>query len=336
MGVTSKNHESLDVRKILAWESDPVMVEFLRKAPELGSIELIVCSDEKEGLKAIGDVDVAVVPPLDKELLAAGKRLKWVHTRGGGVEGFLFPELLDHPVLFSCSKPTFGNPGAEFALAAMLMISRRNHLAFGQPKEKYVTSGIDHIASPEDLEGKTLGILGLGYMGRTLAPRARALGMHVVAATRRQRSSADGVDRLYTLENLGEFLGQADYVAVCLPMTDLTRDIVDGPFLDAMKRSAFLIDLSARIRMFDWPALVRAIESGNVGGICTQPSGLDETIGMPPLNSDFWQRDNVIVSPCRGTSAEQELAGMQLFLDNLRRIQEGEPLEGLVDKESGY
>ena len=308
------------------------------KARETGlsKVEFFVSENRDEVLAQVADADVALVAGWDVEQFRAGKKLRWVHAVSGGIEGYLFPEFAESPVPFSCGKPTFAVPGAEAALAAMLMFTRRNHVAIGRPKTHRLGESQDDELSPEDLAGKTVGILGMGGMGQALAPRAAALGTRVVAATRRRLGPIDGVDRSYTMDKLPEFLETSDFVVVALPVTAQTRGIIDDKVFRHMKQSAFLIDISGRPTLFDYRALERAVREKRIAGICTQPAGHHPELGMPPIDSDFWQMNNVVVTPCRGTSSEQVAAGLDLFFDNLRRFESGQPLLGLVDKQAGY
>ncbi|MCY4528981.1 MAG: D-2-hydroxyacid dehydrogenase, partial [Chloroflexi bacterium] len=104
--------------------------------------------------------------------------------------------------------------------------------------------------------------------------------------------------------------------------------------LTGMKRGAFILDCSGRPSLYDYGALERALESGQLGGVCLQPAG--DSPGMPPDDSAFWKRDNVVVTTCRGTSSEQENLCIGLFFDNLRRFESERPLLGMVDKAGGY
>ena len=310
----------------------------LRKAEAegYGGVSFFISEDRDALIRELAGADAAMVVAWDSELLSAGRRLGWVHAVSGGIEGYLFPEFVESPVPFTCGKPTFGVPGAESALAAMLMVTRRGYYAMGRAKTDHWLESRDDELFPEDLAGKTVGILGMGRMGQALAPRAAALGMRVLAATRTPHGAMEGVERSYTVERMDEFLRQLDFVVISVPLTPKTRGMIDESVFEAMKRTAWVIDISGRAPIFDFAALVRAVERDRIGGLCTQPSGYHPELGMPPKESDFWRRDNVCVSPCRGTSKEQVAAGLDLFFDNLRRFEAGEPLDGLVDKRAGY
>ena len=299
-------------------------------------VSFFISGDREDLMRELADADVVIAAVWDAELLSSSHRLGWVHAVSGGIEGYLFPEFVESAVPFTCAKPTFGVPGAESALAAMLMVTRRNNFATGQPGTEQWLQARDDELSPENLAGKTVGILGMGRMGQALAPRAAALGMRVLSATRTPRAAMDGVQVSYTVEQMDEFLERLDFLVVAVPSTPQTRGMIDESVFGAMKQTAWIVDISGRIPIFDYPALVRAIEHDRIAGICTQPSGHDPDQGMPAQGSPFWRRDNVYVSPCRGTSREQVAAGLDLFFDNLRAFEANEPLDGLVDKRAGY
>ena len=129
-------------------------------------------------------------------------------------------------------------------------------------------------------------------------------------------------------------VAESDFVAVAVPDTPETVGIVSEGLIATMKRGAIILDCSGRSGLYDYDALERALASERLGGVCFQPAG--DSPGMPPDDSDFWKRDNVVVSTCRGTSSEQEDLCIELFFENLRRFESGRPLLGLVDKTAGY
>ena len=325
------------IRKVVVnWPAWDGRVQEQASREGYGHLEITVTGDRAVTLASLREADTVLAAGWDAEQLEAGANLKWVPAVSGGVEAPLFPEMVASPLPFTCGKPRFGIPGAEWSLAAMLMVTRRNHFAIGRAKTTYLAGSADDVLLPEDLAGKAVGVLGMGYMGKALAPRAAALGMRVLAATRTPRPTDDGVSESFTADRLPEFLAESDFLVVALPVTPQTKGMVAGPVFENMKDSAFVIDASARATLFDWPALVRAIDGGNIGGFCTQPSGLHPDLGMPGIESDFWQRDNVFVSPCRTTSNEQVAAGLDLFFENMRHFEAGEEMLGIVDRKAGY
>ena len=311
---------------------------FLASAEQRGraALQFIIEDDRGVILQELADAEVVVAGPWDHDMLRAGVRLHWVQAMSGGVEGLLFPEFVESPVLLTCLKPIFGAPGAEHALAAMLMFTRRFHRAVAPSPMTQHDEGYDEQFQPVDLEGKTVGILGLGVMGRVLAEKASCLGMRVLALTRTSRNIPDCVESSFRPDELSELAACCDFVVVAVPVTRQTRGMIDESVLRSMKSDAFLIDCSGRPQLFDYHALERAIMEDRIAGVCLQPGGASPEQYIPTRDAPFWRRENVVVSPCRGTSAETERKALSLFFDNLDRFERREPLLGLVDKQAGY
>jgi phosphoglycerate dehydrogenase-like enzyme len=184
-----------------------------------------------------------------------------------------------------------------------------------------------------EVEGQTMGILGLGHIGLALAAKARGLGMRVVG-WRRRDEPVDGrlLDRRYRPGELLDLLAAVDHVVITLPLTPATRHLIGGRELAAMKRSAYLFNVG-RGQVVDQTALLEALRSGVIAG-----AGLDVTDPEPlPPQNPLWEQPNCLVlthygglTPSYGPRAYRILAG------NLRRFLGGEPLENVVDKEAGY
>ena len=299
-----------------------------------GHLDFLIADDKDAILSGLEDADAAFIAAWDADMLRAGRGLRWIHAIGGGVRPYLFPEMVESDIPFTCGKPAFAIPGAEFALGAMLMFSRRNHVTVGTPKMTQRSPSQEVALRPVDLQGKTLGVLGMGGIGQALAPRAATMGMRVLGTARQWREAPEGVDRMYGMDDAGDMVSESDFVAVAVPDTPETEGIVSGSLIARMKRGAVILDCSGRPSLYDYGALDDALESGKLGGICLQPSG--ESPGMPPDDAEFWKRDSVVVTTCRGTSSEQEDSCIGLFFENLRRFETGRPLLGVVDKRAGY
>ncbi len=323
------------IRKVVVtWDlwKDRILTRARREG--LGEVDFVITADRDVILQEVPTADAAFVAGWDVEMHRAATNVKWIHAVGGGVNGYLYPEMVDSAVPFTCGKPAFAIPGAEYALAAMLMFSRRNHFAVGSPPFSQRSDGRDEELLPVDLAGKTAGVLGMGGMGQALAPRAKALGMRVLGTTRRYREAPEGVDRMFKSAEAPEMVGMSDYVVVAVPLIDETEHLIDERLLRHLKSTAYIIDCSGRSPIFDYTALKAALDKRRLAGVCLQPGG--PTPDMPADDSPFWKRPEVVVTPCRGTSTEQEEQCLALFFDNLRRFEAGRPLLGVVDKKAGY
>ena len=319
---------------VVTWSGyrDRILERSKREGHE--DLEFLIGDDKDEIVSGLPDADAAFIAAWDADMLNAARKLRWIHAIGGGVKQYLFPEMVESEIPFTCGKPAFAIPGAEFALGAMLMFSRRNHVTVGTPKLTQRSPSQEVALKPVDLAGKTLGVLGMGGIGQALAPRAKAMGMRVLGTSRRSREAPDGVDRMYRMDEAVDMVAEADFVAVVVPETHETEGIVSEGLLAGMKRGAVILDCSGRPSLYDYGSMDRALASGRLGGVCFQPAG--ESPGMPPDDSDFWMRENVVVVTCRGTSFEQENLCVGLFFENLRRFESGQSLLGLVDKTAGY
>ena len=323
------------IRKVaVTWSGWADLIPERSRREGYEDLEFVISDDKDEIVSELADADVAFIGAWNADLLRAAGKLRWIHAVGGGVRRYLFPEMVKSDIPFTCGKPAFAIPGAEFALGAMLMFSRRNHVTVGMPKLTQRNPSQEVALAPVDLAGKTLGVLGMGGIGQALAPRAKAMGMWVLGTSRRSRETPKGVDRMYGMDEVRDMVADCDYVAVAVPETAETGGILSEDLLAGMKRGAILLDCSGRPSLYDYGALERALASGRLGGVCFQPAG--ESPCMPPDDSDFWKRENVVVVTCGGTSTEQEEWCVGLFFENLRRFESGRPLLGMVDKRAGY
>ena len=203
-----------------------------------GHLEFLFSDDKDEIVSGLADADAAFIGPWDTDMLTAGSKLRWIHAIGGGVRDYLFPEMVESDIPFTCGKPAFAIPGAEFALGAMLMFSRRNHVTVGTPKLTQRSPSQEVALRPVDLQGKTLGVLGMGGIGQALAPRAKVMGMRVLGTARRTRETPEGVDRMYRADEAADMVAESDFVAVAVPDTPETVGIVSEGLLAGIKRGA--------------------------------------------------------------------------------------------------
>jgi phosphoglycerate dehydrogenase-like enzyme len=218
---------------------------------------------------------------------------------------------------------------AEWLLGSMVMLAKNLHVYVRQQAEAKWESN-----RSGELDGKTVGIVGLGEIGRQTARRCRAFGMRVVATRRTVRPGEkdQDCDALLPYAQLNRLLEVSDYVVLCVPLTAETRGMVGAPQLAAMKRSACLLNV-ARGDVVDQDALIAALKDGTIAG-----AALDVTSPEPlPADSELWKLPNVFITPHMAGNVEgygHKAAGV--FVANLRRYMAGEPLLHRANPDLGY
>ena len=210
---------------------------------------------------------------LSPEVLKPEGRLRWVQTTTAGVDQVMTPDLLaaDH-VTITCIKGPPGPLMAEHAVLLMLALSR-NFPAYLKNQERHIwrREGQDWLP----LHGHTIAILGVGSGGGNLARVCKAgFGMTVLGMSRTRREHPH-IDRAFDRTELLKVLPEADFVALCLPHTPETKRIIDSAALNAMKSTAYLVNVS-RGALIDEEALIAAMRVGGIAG-----AGLDVTTEDP-------------------------------------------------------
>jgi D-2-hydroxyacid dehydrogenase (NADP+) len=288
---------------------------------------VLVRSEGPRHLEALmPETDVLIAWGLDPELLPKAKRLKWLHLGLVGVEELMYPELLESDVRLTNSMGFHHVPVAEHVFALILTYTRAVHISIRNHLERRWNRRPAAYAVYE-LNGKTLGIVGLGKIGRSIAKLGHAFGMRVIGYDVREVED-ENVDRVYVENQLPKLLEQSDFVVLCVPFTSKTERIIGIDEIRAMKQTAFLVNVG-RGRLIDEPILIEALSKGWIAG-----AGLDvfETEPLPP-DSPFYNLGNVIMTPhiAGATPNYWDHVG-KIFADNLKSFLDGEPMATELNK----
>jgi len=261
------------------------------------------------------------------ELVQRMTSLKWLHVTRGGVNVYLTPTVKARPIQVTGSKGIHGTVFSEFALASIFMLAKKlPECMEAQRQKKWQT------LQPVEVEGKTVGIVGLGTAGDDLARKAKALGMRVIATRRTATAKPDYVDELGTPEFLPRLLAESDYAVLLLASVPLTFNIIGEKELRLLKPSAYLINLTGG-RAIDEKLLVRALKEKWFAGAVLAAFERQPL----PEDSELWNLPNVIITPrIAGITSHKWPAVLPVFKANLRRFIAGEPLCNVVNKELGY
>lgn len=269
-------------------------------------------------------VRFAGAPGFPRGVLVESRNVRWIAVGGSGT---------DHLAPWDSARITVTNSAgvaadmmAQYAIGAML------HFALDVPGLEYdrrARRWLQRKVAP--LDGKTLLVIGLGQTGRAIARRAKSFALNVLGIRANPRPTPF-VDEVGNIGDLHALLPRADIVAVCVPLVDSTRGVIDERAFQAMKPGAILIDVS-RGGVVQQAALIHAMEEGRLAG-----AALDVFETEPlPNDNPLWRFENVLLSPhCSSVYEGWELNSIRMFCDNMERWRQGEPLVNIVDPRRGY
>jgi phosphoglycerate dehydrogenase-like enzyme len=270
-----------------------------------------------------------VYGPITPPESASAKRLRWIQAASVGVDHILSPELVAGDVLLTNTRGCSSSVIAEHVFALMLALTRGVGMAARE--RKWVGMEERRI----ELRGSTMGIIGLGGIGREVARRAKVMDMHVIAVDaepmfRERYQMADEVWLVDT--HYDEMLRRSDVVVCCAPLTARTRGMLGAREFDLFKPQAVLIHVS-RGPLVKTNDLLAAIRSKKLAG-----AGLDVTDPEPlPNDHPLWQEPNVIITPHKAGRSQFVLKRQgEVLVENVRRYVAGLPMLNVVDKQKGY
>ena len=261
-------------------------------------------------------------------LVGRAPKLRWIHSVSVGVESMLTPCVRLRGLTVTNGRGVFNVPIAEYVMTMMLAICRRLPQLMELQRER-TWQPIEAL----ELADATIGLLGVGDIGREVARLAGPFGPRIVAVRRRPNAApVPGVEVLGDLQAMPELLAVSDFVVLALPLTGETEALIDDDALAGFKPGCWLINV-ARGALVDETALLRALRGGRIGGAV-----LDAFREEPlPETSPFYRLSNCIVTPHTSWSSAAVLGRtFDVFCDNLRRYRAGQPLEYVVDLAAGY
>ena len=295
------------------------------------NVRIVTGLSKKEALARAEEAHGINARYASPEFLTKATKLRWVQVSSAGVDRYLGikPLMENDKLVLSNNRAVHGPAIADHAMAMLLSLTRNlKYYAKNQKQAKWARGGGESIA----LQGKTMLVVGLGGIGTEIAQRANGFGMKVIGTRRSDRPSPDYVKRVGKPKDLLAMLPEADVVALAVPLTDETKNMLNKAAFDAMKPGAYLINI-ARGKVVNTDAMMKALKSGRLAGAC-----LDVTDPEPlPANHELWKQANVIITPHIASHSEvTNKRRSALLVENLRRFGAGEPLLNVVDKKAGY
>jgi len=241
--------------------------------------------------------------------------LRWLHTFSAGTDNHVFATFRERGVRVTTSSGAAAPPIAATVMMYLLALSR------GLPRS--LRDQVEHRWAPrqfEELEGRTLGVVGMGAIGLEIVHLADALRMRTIGLRRTPRG--DEPCETWPTHRLLELAACVDALVLAAPLTDETRGMVDADVIASMRPGSFFVNVG-RGELVDEAALIDALVAGRLGG-----AALDVFAVEPlPVGSPLWDLPNVIVTPhSSGMTDAADDRAVEVFFDNLARYVAGEPL----------
>ena len=312
----------------------------LRVLSHVGRLEAITLPDDLASrveiiaIPSTGELDDGVtgevllstptVMPNLAHVLSRGVR--WAHLIGTGIDSFPL-DLIGDDCILTNSRGLSAMPISEWVLACMLAFEKRMPGSWiTEPPNTW------NIPSPGfgTLQGGTLALLGIGGIGTAIAERARPFGMTIKAL--RYSDAPSPLDYVQLVSSIDELVDEADHVVLVAPLTDATRGLFDDRVFDLMKPGVHFVNV-ARGPMVVEDALRRALDSGIVA--CASIDAPDPE----PAPAGHWMYDHpgVRLSPHSSWNWPGAFPAMfEMFIENLRRYLDHEPLLSVVNPADGY
>jgi len=314
--------------QILLWTQSPApYVEAINAA---GLADRVVIHTLAPGAKPSAEVmeqaEVVMAYAVPPGVLGAMPKLRWAQAMTAGVEGWMALPDLPPALLLTCARGTHEESMPENIIGALLYVAKPYAAAVENQKSARWVRMV-----PEPLTGKTLGILGVGVIGQKVARIAATLGMRVIG-TRRRPEPLPGVESVLPAERTPEVLAQADFLLLLLPATPETENFIDAGRLGQMKPGAWLLNFG-RGQLIQEEDLVAAVREKRIAGAV-----LDVYRQEPlPAEHPFWSTKGIIVLPhIGGPHPQRDRFVARLFVENLARFLDDQPLRQVVDRKLGY
>ncbi|HET7641631.1 MAG TPA: D-2-hydroxyacid dehydrogenase, partial [Ktedonobacteraceae bacterium] len=260
---------------------------------EAAGTQAVVVTTSDELSVYLSDAEILCSNTVPANWRTLAPRLRWLQFPGAGIDSLASTGLLDADsgVIVTTAAGIHATTISEYVFGSMLMFNWNwPQMVRLQDEHVWARSATWYNLGGHELAGQTLGIVGLGSIGRRIAQLGHAFGMRVLGTRRSIQNQGDqelDVDQSFPPEQLHELLGLSDYVVISVPLTRETEKLIGETELRMMRRNAYLVNI-ARGRVIDEQALVRALREGWIAG-----AGLDVTEEEPlPSESPLYSMPN--------------------------------------------
>lgn len=327
------------------WNLNSGLVRLLQE--QFPEVSFVSVPSKELLLENLAEAEVLAAWSIPTDTFKVGASLKWIHLGWAGVDEWVVREAGTRGILLTNSRGIGKTAVAEHVLGMILVLLRKFHLALWQQRQRIWAKGgfWDDPAGMGELEGKVVGIIGYGEIGKEIARKLTPLGVKIIAMGRDFVPShpsepvpggleAPPEQSLIRIprEKLPYLLKESDFVVLCAPLTSETWGMIGEKELNLMKETSCLINVG-RGELVQQDPLLRALRGNRIGG-----AGLDVFWQEPlPTTHALYDLANVVITPhLAGTTSTYMPRLLDLFNENLSRLLKGEPLLNIVDPSKGY
>ncbi len=314
------------------WTAPDWFPERLRR--EFPQIAVTHLPDYKNLSAEILDAEILIAWSIRPEQVSSAKKLRWIHSPAAAVNQLMFPEIVNSDIVITNAREVHGPVVAEHVIALIFALAKKiPQSALLQQKHVWGQQILwDEQPRIREVAGATLGMVGLGSIGRAVVKSAKALGMRVMAVREHPEKGSEGADQVVPPAQIDEVFRQSAYIVLAAPVTASTTAVANAERLALMKPGACLINVG-RGPLVDEPALIQALRNSKIGG-----AALDVFPQEPlPADSPLWDVPNLLITPHTAALTDKLWERhYTLFSENLRRYLIGKPKLAVVNKQKGY
>lgn len=312
--------------KVIVYHDFPDLFN-LEFGGKLENLYIEVCKEKDEMLQNIEDAEILITFVCTREMLERAKKLKWVQVLSAGVDGLPLDYIRERGIILTNGRGIHKTHMSEYALWAMISLARNTHTMMRNQIEGKWTRRIFQ----SEINGSTVGILGLGSIGQEIARKASLLGMRVIGV-KSNPQDVDYVDKVYGEDDMARVFEESDYVINLLPATKKTEKMIGREYFSLMKKTACFINIG-RGTTVNEEELIGALQDKVFRAM------VSDVFNEEPLPEDspLWKMDNVILTPhiC-GASPKYNERSMEIIEHNLKAYLSGDEMVNIIDLERGY
>jgi phosphoglycerate dehydrogenase-like enzyme len=314
-------------RALINFELPDPYLQRLEK--DYSALEWVRCTEREKQFELLKDTEILLTFfQCNRKMLDAAPNLKWIQAISAGVDYIPLDEIGRRGILLTNGSGIHKIHMAEYAIAAMINLSRGFHLMFRNQIQKKWDRSVPQL----EIHGSVVGIIGLGAIGGEIARKAAFMGMRVIGV-KRTPAALDHVDEVFGPGDMEAVFRQSDFIINLLPYTPATEKMIDRRFFGVMKPTASFINIG-RGRTVNEEDLAEALRSGSIKALVSDVYYTEPL----PEQSALWGLDNVILTPhiC-GVSPHYMARAMEIIEHNLCVYLSGEgKMINCVDVQSGY